>query len=228
MKYKNRDLRSVVSKINKGVGFPCTLNGRPSWDTISRAVHHFVPEQKHTDISERFGTLWRRLARQFIDDYFEPEYNSLKHGMRATVGGFSVAVGRETTYGTPPSPENMHTIGGSEHGSSFWMPPRKVDRFGFTFELSKNVTRAWVPREFVCALPLIGMSIGNVAGAALIESGVSPATVRFEWPSDADAYEAPWRELASIGSIGSGRTTDLHGWREPTGKDILQKYKHRR
>jgi hypothetical protein len=35
----------------------------------------------------------RRLAQQFLSEYFEPEYNSLKHGMRAHVGGFSVAVG---------------------------------------------------------------------------------------------------------------------------------------
>jgi len=223
-RYTNRDLRAVVRKINQGMPFPCALKARPSWRAIADGVHEFVPEPKRAELTTEFGDLWRRLAREFLEDYFEPEYNSLKHGMRAAVGGFSVAVGREDTPGQPAPAERMQRIGGSEHGSTFWMPPRKLDGTQYTFELSRNVSCGWVPQQFVCALPLIGMSISNVAGRALIASGVAPTTVRFVWPANSEAYEAPWREFPSIRHIGFGHTTDLPGWQEPSIDDIKRVY----
>jgi hypothetical protein len=118
----------------------------------------------------------------------------------------------------------MKSIGGSEYGSTFWMPPRKLEGSKFTFELSRNVSCAWVPQQFVLALPLIGMSIANIVGRAQILSGVDPTTVRFVWPADAAAFESAWTQRPTIAHISFGETTDVPGWREPSREDILRSY----
>ena len=220
MRYTNRDLREVVRKIDQRVAFPCALRAHPSWDAVAHGVFQYLPEEARIELTERFTVLWGRFSREFLADYFEPEYNSLKHGMRAAVGGFAVAVGREDIPGVPAPRERMRTIGGSEYGSTFWMPPRKIEGFKFTFELSRNVTCGWAPQQFVSALPLIGMSISNVAGRALIAAGVHPTKVRFVWPSDPEAYESPWHEYRSIRHMSFGQTTDLQGWHEPSPEDL--------
>jgi hypothetical protein len=69
-----------------------------------------------------------------VNDAFVSEYNSIKHGLRTGFGGFSMAIGPEAVPGEPAPPEAMHSLGGSEHGSSFFMPrtfvehPREKDK----------------------------------------------------------------------------------------------------
>jgi hypothetical protein len=117
MRDRNRDLRSVVRKIDRGAPFACALKLKASWHAVAHGVYEFVPESQRAELTKQFAVRWRRLARQFVADYFEPEYHSLKHGMRAAVGGFSVAVGKEEIPGQPAPREKMQAIGGSEYGS---------------------------------------------------------------------------------------------------------------
>src|SRR2546423_1277146 len=97
--YRNSELRNVIEKIHQGRGVLSPLKRTATWESVAEAIFEYMPEPTKTEIIKAFARLWHRLAEEFIDEAFEPEYNSLKHGMRALVSGFSVAIGQETTYG---------------------------------------------------------------------------------------------------------------------------------
>lgn len=226
--YRNRELRAVVEKIHCRQALPCALNAwPPSWSAISGAIHEHIPAEDRTEVSKQFAALWRRLAGEFLAEDFEPEYNHLKHGMRAHVGGFSLAVGLTPQSGEPP-PE-MTPIGSTEYGSTISIQ-RKLPGYKYTFELGHSVSLTWVPEQFVGVLHLISMSVQNIVSAALIASGiVESQTLRFAWPRDSQAFDAPWRVRPSIGRFGMGVTTvEIPGWVEPSEEEIRNLYPKRR
>ena len=221
-----KELKSIVQKIQNGrKELLSPLQRKPSWDSVADAVFEFCPGHVRADASRNFARVWRRFAGEFLEASFEPEYNSLKHGMRAHVGDFSVAMGEESIFGQGASPENMKTIGGTEYGSTFWMRPRKVQDFQRTFELGKQVSRAWVPEQFIFGLQLIGLSIRNVASRARIEAGVDSAKVQFQWVSEETVYDSPRRKRPSLSHLTMGQTVDLSGWEEPSEEEIRQAYR---
>ena len=225
LRYKNSDLRSVVRKINANEPFPSFLRAGVSWHAVAAIVHEGMGEPKQQELADDYGTLWKGLAREFAEDHFEPEYNSLKHGMRASVGGFSVSIGLQSEPGVRAPQEKMQAIGGAEYGSTFLMPPRRLPGGKLTYELSQNVSIGWSPRGFASALELIALSIGNVASRALLCAGVELTKAPFRWPEDRAAFDAPWKERPTIGRIGfGGSTTSLRNWREPSKADILKTY----
>lgn len=223
--YQNRDLQRVIRKIHEERAFPCALKDHPSWHAVASLVFGVLAEPKRAELIDRFSRLWRMLAAEFIEERFEPEYNNLKHGMRSHVGGFGIFAGIEHAPGVPVPRERMQPIGGSEYASSFWMRPRKLDGCRFTFELSRFVSSAWTPGQFAAALPLIGMSINNVAARALIVAGADPAKIQFVWPEDSETFEAPWElRSPSINHFDTSHRTDLTGWTEPPADQVQHVY----
>lgn len=223
-KYTNHDLRSVVRKINARTQLPCFVHPEISWQAVSAAIHEYCDESKRDEAIEDYATLWERLARDFAEEHFEPEYNNLKHGMRASVGGFSVSISAPHPPGQAAPKESMNPIGRAEYGSTFWMPPRRLDDCKFTYELSKNRSSGWSPTRFTNALPLIGLSINNVASRALISAGVDPTTVKFSSLSDRTLFNLPFKEFPTIIGISFGNNTRLRNWREPSTAEILRRY----
>lgn len=226
MQYTNLELRTVVQKIHhRRGGLPSPLKARPSWSAIADAVFERLPEPTRTEMTQEFARLWHRLAAGFLDDTFEPEYNSLKHGMRAHVGGFAVAIGPARGTGTRTADDGpMKTIGACEYGSTYWERTRKIPGFRLTYELGFRMSCAWSPQQFVAALPLIGMSIQNLVSRALVVAGDDPRTRQWIRPTDADAFDRPWRDHPSITHISFGATTDVGGWKEPTADEIRITY----
>lgn len=222
MRYTNADLRSVVGAIHRSQAFPNALAERPSWRTVAEAVLAIAPDAIRDELVVRYSALWQRFAADFLDARFEPEYNSLKHGMRPSVGGFSVAAGLEQSPGEAPA--EMTPVGGSNYGSTFWLGARRLDGSRYTFELSSNVTVGWAPQKFVAALPLIGMSIRNVASRALVLARQGQDAVNLSWPSEMNQFDAPWQHAPSISSMAFEHRTELPGWKEPDGDAILRAY----
>jgi hypothetical protein len=118
----------------------------------------------------------------------------------------------------------MKPIGGAEYGSTFWMPPRRLGGYRFTYELSKNQSCGWSPTRFTNALPLIGLSISNVASRALISAGVDPTAVRFSSMTDRSLFDAPFKDCPTISTLGFGHQTDLRNWVEPSKDEIIRRY----
>jgi len=222
-RYTNADLRSVVRKIHEERAFPCALKEHPSWTAVANLVFGLIAEPTRTELVEHFPRFWYRLANRFLEERFEPEYNNLKHGLRAHVSGFGISVGIQDSPDVPAPRERMQSIGGSEYGSTFWLP-RKIDGRRFTFELSRLVSCAWAPGQFAAALPLIGMTINDVAARALLVADADSTKTEFVWPADADAYEAPWRDFPSISHFDTTHHTDLGDWIEPSAEEVRGVY----
>jgi hypothetical protein len=94
--YQNRELRSVVGKIQRGESILSPLKEQVTWQSLSNVIHAGVPENVRAVVSVSYGDLWGRLAEEFLGETFEPEYNSLKHGTRVcrrVQGGFRQRTG---------------------------------------------------------------------------------------------------------------------------------------
>ena len=93
------------------------------WEGISRTIHKPIADKEQAERTKGlFADLWRRFAKDLVDDAFVSEYNSIKHGLRTGFGGFSMAIGLQEAPDVPAPTEKMHSLGGSEHGSSFFYP----------------------------------------------------------------------------------------------------------
>jgi hypothetical protein len=184
------------------------------WEGISKAIHR--PAGNEEDVKktrELFATLWGRFAKDLVNDAFISEYNSIKHGLRTGFGGFYMAIGPEAVAGEPVPPEAMHSLGGSEHGSSFFMPrtfveyPREKDkrpRLGHGrnrqshFRLRRQALN-WDPKGLCDALTLITASIYNVRTFLLWVNRADPAGLRFCVP-DEEVFSSPLGRPSGIRS----------------------------
>ena len=118
--------------------------------------------------------------------------------MRA--GGFTLAIGLETTPGEPAPPEAMHSLGGSDYGSTFFISERVGESRHHirTRRMSVN----WSPEALAQRLYMISMSIGNVVSAMRCMLGVDPQSVEFSRPSPLSAFDDVWSREPAMSSSG--------------------------
>ena len=204
-KYRPAQLRKMVSSITKGdYKFLYKLNlEKLTWDSIASAINRVsYPDQSRTiETHKLYGSLWKRFAAELVDNYGVWEYNSIKHGLRASSGGFSLAIGIEPSYGVSPPPEQMHLLGSSEFGNSFYRtePISNSKKDPHVRLIHSSV--AWNPQATIYALVLITISIGNVVSFLKILNGVDPSTVQFTRPTDPEDFEKPWINPPSVPMI---------------------------
>jgi hypothetical protein len=226
LRYQVADLHEVIEAIDRGRPFLTLLKKTPvTWKTLSELIHANVPEsvRRERNIMERFAQLWGRLARQFLAEDFRGEFNSIKHGLRVTPGGFSVAVGVESTPGEQPPPERMRSLGGCEFGSSFFTLSKIDGDEKHHFTLA-HVSRNWRPEALTIDLNLVAQSIANVISFLRIVSGADPTTVRFEWPSDDEIFDRHREFLVSVETMKTGPRLQLADIKPVGRKEILALY----
>lgn len=190
------DLRSLVEDINAERPVLTPLGRqRLSWKALSHTVHSHVwrDETPEWTTADRFGSLWSRLARDYLNDLHTAEYNSIKHGFRVSSGGSVLRVGLEPSYGVAPPESEMQTIGASPHGASF-----------ATLEVIPQGSRGsphvklvqqrlnWRAEAMVQALQLISWSLNNIVGRLRVLGGAPPGTIKFHRPEDPATFEGPW------------------------------------
>lgn len=179
---------------------PAYMKVRPrlTLEGISEVVN-LVPgddEERAEKVRENFAGLWRRFGRDFVKPVFTDEYNSIKHGLRSSSGGFYATVGLERVPGEPAPAEATHPLGGSEHGSSFFMARTLADNSlgkekrprlrGKNREVSFRVRQHrlnWDPEGLCGALRLISASINNVRSFALAMN-LQLDALQFRTPAD--------------------------------------------
>ena len=199
-KYELNHLRSLSQKARGWQPVLNKLGISPfNWETITNTIlAPLVLEDKEKErrVKDHFATAWARFSHDFIDEKGSLEYNSIKHGFRVRVGGFSLAIGREDTPGVPAPPERMRLLGSSEFGTSFYAPER-VGEDRFNIRLRRH-SRNWNPENFAYGLILISFSLQNVLSFLRVVNGVDPTTVQFAWPQDDSLFEKPWEVSTSI------------------------------
>lgn len=204
---QNIDLYKLTKKIIKGENIPSVWGLSPqSWVNISNQVHKvLVFEDKANEalIKSNFGELWGKFAIEFVKEFFNKEYNSIKHGLRLKSGGYYLAF----TYRPKEAETSMtHVLAQSEFGSSFGVKkeiPGKKNHFSIS-----KVNTSWDPENMYWGIKLASKSINNIISALKIFLGVSPEDVRFAWPSDLSIFEKPWSN-SNMGCISSEMVSDV-------------------
>lgn len=226
LRYKVVELKEVVQAISAGRPFPNLVVAKPvTWEALSKLVHSHIAEPIRIErkLAERFARLWHRLARTFATDDFVAEYNSLKHGLRVTPGGFSLWVGEEEAPGQPAAPEDMRAVGGCEFGSSFFEARRIPEAQGHDASLS-HVSRNWRPEALALDLQLIAQSARNVISFLQGLAGEDTSKVRFAWPADEQAFERYGDFLVSIETMSTGPTVTADDIGRISREEILADY----
>lgn len=189
---QNRQLYSLLEKINESISVDCMLEDPISWKNISSAIfaHLSLPDkEKEKNIKAGFANLWSKWSKDFLERKFSQEYNSIKHGFRVKPGQHYVAV--------RSSPSSKGTlIGKSEFGSSFFS--YEFLSKSSNFIMTKN-TRSWEPEAMAWGLHLISMSITNIISAIKVVNGISANKVKFTYPSDIKTFSKPWIRTSSFG-----------------------------
>lgn len=193
--YRSHELDDLVRKIStrKPVLTKLRLSA-VSWKELSAVVHRCLAledAQKADRIKDAFGKFWGHLAHDFLSSHARPEYNSIKHGFRVGSGGSYIHAGIEKTPGQACPPEEMKCVGGSEHGSSFYVA-ESIGDSKLNVRL-RRTSRNWDGVALALRIKLIGMSLQNVVSCLRIGNGAEPSTVQFRWPQELDLFDEAMR-----------------------------------
>lgn len=198
LKYRTSDLYELVRKISAGEQIISLLDLRgTSWQSISKLINRSGtgdPQKSH-HMAELFGGLWSRLAEDFLNETYSVEYNSIKHGMRVSLGGFWVSMGKEETAGVPPPRDRMAALGGSEFGVSFFKPSNLHNSSNFW--LRRHLLN-WAPGNLVRALHLISMSLNNILAFLRVQNRVDAEGLGLVGPDDETYFAGPWLETPGV------------------------------
>jgi hypothetical protein len=152
------------------------------------------PGSDTAQVVDRFARALRNMLGAFTRQEHRWEYNSVKHGLRASHGRFSLAVGLQETAGVPAPAAAMHTIGSSRNASFFEVAKPLLNA---TKEQSKlhfttgRVTVPWSLEKVLMELQLISLLIGNTVSALQIANGAAPNTIKFNKVAEDDEF---WEE----------------------------------
>jgi hypothetical protein len=228
--YQPRELYSLVRKIHTRQPVHSLLSAKSiTWQTIADAIFESLVmenKEKESAIKQDFGDLWSQFASQFLDSNFSNEYNSIKHGLRVRPGGFSLAIGAEDPPGIPVPKEKMQLVGKGEFGSQY-LASHKIGENRHHLEM-KRQSRNWSPEDLCWGLHLVSLSIANVKAALRILNGIPATDIKFEWRTDRESYQEPWKPARQIGVTSmSGFQIDIrpdyiNAFSE---EDILTRYK---
>ena len=206
-KYTLKQLRDLVKNIvNYQTPIFCKFNLQSvTLEELSNLINDFnlQKEDKKQQLKESFTTLWRRFAKDFLDDKLIAEYNNIKHGFRVRPGGFNVLVGPEDVPGVPPPPEKMSYLRGSDFGSSFFKSEgigNEIDKGNPTHFRLKRHSLNWDPKCLIHGLNLISLSLNNILAFLKSVNGTDAESVKLIYPDNESYFEAPWQPSQGFSS----------------------------
>jgi hypothetical protein len=199
--YQSRELYALVRKIHNRQPVETLLSVKPvTWQIIAEVVFASLVlenKEKESAIKQDFGNLWSLFASQFLDSNFSDEYNSIKHGLRVRPGGFFIAIRAEDKPSAASPKEKMKLLGKSEFGSQF-LAAKKISENTQHIEMKRH-HRNWSPEDLCWGLHLVSLSIANIKSALRVINGIPATDVNFEWATDRDTFQEPWKRARQIG-----------------------------
>jgi hypothetical protein len=176
------------------------LDNDLTWQEIARIIFEPAdhPTKQHAII--KFSECWSLFAKEFCDPLNTSEYNSLKHGLRVSPGGFNLFKSK-TKLADDLSGENRQHVGGNEYGSSFFVKaPIDGSKLGrkdphFT---SKMVLLNWSPSNVVNALKVLSYSIRNIASYLCARNKLDFKFISFQTPGNIDYLLSPWSDRITV------------------------------
>lgn len=178
----------------------------------------------------RFSRVLRGMLGDYADEEHRWEYNSIKHGLRASHGRFGLAVGIQEAPGVPAPPEAMEMVGSSRDASFFDVAKplrnatRQTSKVHFVID---KVSVAWSLEKVVCELQLLSLLLHNTISALRIAGGAAPATVTFNRIVDDEEFWKvyPGLHAGSVPTATMSMDIDARRMTLPTEKQILDSYR---
>ena len=197
LSYRNHELHSFVRKITAQANVKTMLVSTPvTWHSLALVANqHASSGETARRLAKGFGDAWSRFANDFVRDEISSEYNSIKHGLRVRLGGFGIHAGIEKTPGVQANPEDMHCIGQSVFGSTFYSKER-IGGAGINWR-PRHHARNWSPGNMYSAVALLGISVQHVANRLRIQMGEDPGSCKYFLLPD-DAFGHPWMERVHV------------------------------
>jgi hypothetical protein len=156
--YTNSQLNDTIKKINDKDKIKSNLKiNNISWDSISNLIFKYVDTEKEKQklIISKFSSFWEQLARTYLNEKFNNEYNIIKHGIRFTPGGFDFKfnLGKDVE-----GKSNSVTFQGSKFGTTYFLK-ESIQRYNYKL-ISQS--RNWDPNIISKHIQLITLSIKNI------------------------------------------------------------------
>lgn len=181
-RYKSDELYKLVKRTLRGDRFPSQIPiSKPGFAGVVEAIWPSFDEEKN-----RLTTLALiRHAKRFDSDLSREEYNSLKHGLRANMGSFTMSFA-PGSRDKKPDPADYIKLSDSERGCSF-LAFDKIEGVKNQFT-GKLVWSNWDLQEFRTAVAFTALCVHNI-GVALKIFHKHPGQHPFKFWSKTDVYE---------------------------------------
>lgn len=175
-----------------------------------------------------------RALRGMLSDYGDEEprweYNSIKHGLRASHGRFGIAVGVQEAPGIPAPPEDMDMVGFSRDASFFDVakPLRNATKQASKAHfLMGKVSVAWSLEKVLCELQLLSLLLHNTVSALRIVGGSAARTVTFNKIADDELFWEFYFGLhaGNVPTATMAIDIDARKMNLPTEKQIFDSYR---
>lgn len=218
LQYKNNELEAFVRKIDKGEPIFSITKFKNQWRGLADRVHAL--EDADVSLRERLameiGNTWSYLANDFLNSECKDEYNSIKHGLRATSVESTTTIG-PTVSGGAPLIDSTSPFGGNYSR----VRTLTKDRVHFELEL---VQKNWSPKALVAQTHLVALSIGNVVSYLRGELGVAEGPFTFGWPRDPSLLQLAWQSESPVQSAKFRHGVQVPDDKMPTKDQILASY----
>lgn len=221
--YKNHELRNLVEKVQEEQQMTSLLKTEtPSWSTIYDFLFsalNIEDKAYESALKDGFIQTWMYFAHDFLDESSVREYNSIKHGLRISSGGFKLHIGIPEEPGVRPPQEKMMEVTSSAFGSSY-LNSEKLGDWAHHLRL-KGELRNWNLESLLWGLQLAAMSIANVQSVLKVKAG-NGSQAPFNCPENLSDF-GKWKGFVNVTEP---EVTILPEFIHPfTKEDILSNYK---
>ncbi|WP_439643611.1 hypothetical protein [Gemmatimonas sp.] len=195
LRYSPGDLARMVGKINRGDHLLAITKFDGTWLGLATAINAFelAEHQDNSRAKAQFADLWSYLASDLLDSAAITEYNSVKHGLRASSGG-SV-----TSIGSPGLGVQAFLRSESEFGAHHFAAHKLRDN-AINFDV-RDIIRNWCPHALAMRTQLVCLSIGNVVSYLRVFLGAAPDDITFQCLDATYSVSAPWTNLPEVRSV---------------------------
>jgi hypothetical protein len=178
-KCSNPKLRTIVEEIqNNNQSLLRILPVREvSWRGLSELINNFGVPSDVPDPVEGFAEIWTWFAHDFLSEPNRLELNSIKHGLRARFGGFSMKL--------DPKEGDSKNYEGSKFGTRFFVPSDSPSAPDGNCRL-RRVAVNWIPQTLVDSLVLITMSLTNILTFLRKVNKDDMSNAKLNWPTSKD------------------------------------------
>lgn len=212
---------------------------RPKYNRLNHApftlvnllngIHLYAGWDDRDAIVERFARAFGSMLHAYASEQHRWEYNSIKHGLRASHGRFGLAVGVEELPGVPAPIEAMQMVGYSRDASFFDVakPLRNATTQASKIHFrTEKVGVSWSLEKVVCELQLLSILLHNTVAALRIVAGAKPGSVTFNRIVEADPFWEAYFSLhaGNVPHASIADEIDAKNARLPDKKHVFDSY----